>query len=170
MRILAVSIVISFCLMASACGSSTTPSSSTPKTTSSSSTPKTSAATTSLHLPQGQAASVGGIWNVSIGDSSYLSTSRGEHLAVVVVTMKNVSAASQNEDPSSWSLADSSGKTYAPTGLTVSMSGNDSLTTKTISPGESASGLVSFYVPKPGKFTLIFTNGSSTASWDISVS
>ena len=50
------------------------------------------------------------------------------------------------------------------------MSGHDSLAAKTISPGGSASGLVSFYVPKPGKFTLIFTNGSSTASWDISVS
>ena len=103
MRVLAVSIVVSFCLMVSACGSSTTSSSSTPKTTPSSSTPKTSAATTSLHLPQGQVASVGGIWNVSIGDSFYVSSVREEHFAVVVVTMKNVSSASQSEDPSSWS-------------------------------------------------------------------
>jgi len=171
MRVLAVSIVVSFCLMVSACGSSTTSSSSTPRTTPSSSTPTTSAATTSLHLPQGQVASVGGIWNVSIGDSFYLSTVREEHFAVVVVTMENVSSASQSEDPSSWSLADSSGESYAPpTGATVSISGHDSLAAKTISSGGSASGLVSFSVPMPGEFTLIFTNGSSTASWDISVS
>jgi len=162
LRVLALSIVVSLCLVASACGSSTTPSSSTPAT---------SAAPTTLHLPDGQAVDVGGTWNVSNGDSFYLKSYRGEHLALIVVTMKNISSASQNADPSSWSLADSSGKTYAPlTGATVSMSGNSSLAATTLGPGESASGFVSFSVPKPGKFTLIFTSGSSTASWDISVS
>lgn len=167
-RVLGVSIVLSVCLMVIGCGGPTT---ATKPSSSPSGTSTTSGTTTSLHLPQNQVANMGGTWKVAAGPSFYLTSARQEHIAADLVKVTNTSSASQNVDPSNWTLTDSGGKTYdAMTGATLSVSGHDSLAAGSLAPGQSASGLVAFLVPASGRFTVVLTSGSSTASWDITVS
>lgn len=134
-------------------------------------TPTTSTPGTALHLQPGQPADVGGTWHISIGDTFYTTSYGGEHDAVILVSMTNTSSTSQSEDPSNWTLADASGKTYQqPSGASLSMSGQNSLSARTVNPSETATGWVFFPIPKSGAYTLVFTYGTSTASWDLSIS
>jgi Domain of unknown function (DUF4352) len=146
--------------------SSALPTASASPTTSAS---PTSGTTTSLHLRQNQAANVGGMWKLSCPRSLYLKSYR-DSFAVVVVKMNNISSASQYQDPSSWSLTNSSGKKYQVVTGTVSWSGYHMLKAGNVAPGETVSGLVVYQVPRSGQYTLVFTNDSSTASWDIRIS
>jgi len=168
-RVLGTSIVLCVCLVVIGCGGPTSAAKSSSSSPAGNST--TSGTTTSLHLAENQAANVGGIWKVAAGPSFYFTSARQEHIAAVLVKVTNASSASQKVDPSNWTLTDSSGKTYdAMTGATLSVSGHDSLAAGSLAPGQSASGLVAFLVPASGRFTVVLTSGSSTASWDITVS
>jgi Domain of unknown function (DUF4352) len=160
--------VLSSLVLLTACGG-TTPSSG--NTTATPTTPPTQAPTPTptplTHLQQGQAANVGATWKISVGDTFLLTSSRGEHFAVVTVGMTNISSTSQSEDPSQdWSLVDAKGNTYNQCSGTVS----GQLSSGSVEPEVTVSGAICFAVQAGGRFTLAFSSGSLTASWDISVS